>query len=140
MNPRGERGSLTSVRSRAAWLGVLALLLAACDGSSTPTGPSELEGISIVGEALVPAAAGICHVRGTVVNARDDVAVDVLMRWRALNADAQEIGFTRVRVTGVAPGTQQDFESTGFASNERGLFGCGEIARFERIETGIQTR
>jgi hypothetical protein len=121
-------------------VGLLALLLVGCGGSSGPVAPSELDGISIVGETLVPAGARTCHVGGTVVNARTDLTVDVTMRWHALDASAQEIGFTKVRVLGVGPGTQQDFESTGFASNDRGLIGCGDIVRFERIETGILTR
>jgi hypothetical protein len=115
------------------------LLLAGCGSDSSPAAPSALEGISIIGETLVPAGDQICHVRGTIVNDRGDVTVDIIMRWRALDGSANEIATTKLRVLNVGPGTRQDFESTGFASNSRGLIGCADIIRFERFETTIST-
>lgn len=111
-------------------------LLAGCGGdSSGPTFDSSV--VSIVDEVLVPVTDRICHVRGTVVNTGSDVAVTVVMRWQAFDASDAAIATTRLTVSGVAPGTQVGFESTGFASNDRGLVGCSDIARFERIETTI---
>jgi hypothetical protein len=127
------------MRARAVGLCVLIVLVVGCGDSGGPANPSELEGVSIINETLFPAADTICHVRGTVVNDRTDVTVDVTMRWRAIDAGATEIGTTKIRVQNVRPGTRQDFESTGFASNDRGLMSCGDIIRFERFETSIAT-
>ncbi len=118
-------------------LGLLVGLLAGCGGSSSSTTPADVTGVTITGESLLPVSDRICHVRGTVVNGTPDVTVDVFMRWQAFDASDQAIGTTALRVTGVPPGTRQDFESSGLASNDRGLIGCGDIARFERIETTI---
>jgi hypothetical protein len=118
-------------------LAVLALaLLWGCDGNGTPT--SLDVPVSVENEALVPVGPDVCHVRGTVVNATPDLRVNVIMRWQAFDAADGSLGFTKLRVNGVDPATRVDFESTGFASNDRGLLGCGAITRFDRIETIIE--
>jgi hypothetical protein len=120
-------------------LGVLLVVVAALGGcgggSSTPTLDSSL--VSVQDERLLRVAERICHVQGAVVNVTSDTAITVIMRWQAFDANDAGIATTRLTVTGVAPGTRVDFETSGFASNDRGLVGCGDIARFERIETTL---
>jgi hypothetical protein len=112
-------------------------LLAGCgDDGGTPTS-LDLP-VTIENEVLFAAGPSICHVRGTIINATPDVAVTVIVRWQAFDAADAILGTTKLRVSPVNPVTRVDFESTGFASNDRGLFGCDTIARFERIETLIQ--
>jgi hypothetical protein len=112
-------------------------LLAGCsDDNSTPTSLDVT--VSVEGEALVTVPPNACHVRGTIVNATADLTANVTMRWQAFDAADATLGFTKLVVRGVPPATQAIFESTGFASNDRGLIGCDAIARFERIETIIE--
>jgi len=130
--------SLSSVRRFVNRLAacLAALTLAGCGSDSgTPTLDPSI--VSVEGESLVPISGRICHVRGTVVNATPDVPVTVILRWLAYDPTDTGIATTRTTVTSVQPGTRVDFETTGFASNDRGLVGCSDIARFERIETTV---
>ena len=137
MTSRAKMASLGSVWSLFArlLLGFLVGLFAGC-GSSSSTTPTAPAGVTIQGESLLPVSGGICHMRGTVVNATPDVTVDVHLRWQAYDTAAQTLGTTAFTLTNVTPGTSQDFESTGFAGSDR-LIACSEIARFERIETTL---
>jgi hypothetical protein len=40
-------------------------------------------------------------------------------------------------VRSLRPSSGADFESTGFASNSRGLLACSAITRFERTNTSL---
>lgn len=112
-------------------------LLAGCsDSNNTPTSLDVT--VSVEGEALVTVPPNACHVRGTIVNATADLTANVTMRWQAFDAADATLGFTKLVVRGVSPASQVSFESTGFASNDRGLIGCDVITRFERIETIIE--
>ncbi len=119
---------------------LLLALLAGCGGgkSSSPTAASS-DAVVVESETLVPVSAQICHVRGTVVNTTD-TAIDVSMRWQAFDAADKGIGTTRLQLSAVPPGGRRDFETSGFASNSRGLIGCSAIARFERIATVVTVR
>jgi hypothetical protein len=120
-------------------LGVLLVVGAALggcgNGSTTPTIDPAL--ISIQNERLLAVSPTICHVQGTVVNMSPDTTLTVIMRWQAFDANDAVIATTRQTLAGIAPGGRVDFETSGFASNDKGLVGCSAIARFERIDTTI---
>ncbi|HEV8672615.1 MAG TPA: FxLYD domain-containing protein [Methylomirabilota bacterium] len=135
------RGSLGTVRITSGCLtaALVGLLLAGCGSSSSSSGPTiDAANVDIQNETLVPAGQA-CHVRGTAVNATADTTVEVAMRWQAFDAADRAIGTTKFIIPQLPPGGRQDFESTGFASNDRGLIPCSAVTRFERIETTVNS-
>jgi hypothetical protein len=132
------RGSLSTVS--ALRIGVTAalvgLLAAGCGGSSSTAPTIDASNISVLNETLVPVGQA-CHVRGTVVNMTTDTTLDVGLGYQAFDAGDTALALTHIVVRGLAPSSSADFESTGFASNDRGLVACSAITRFERTETSI---
>jgi hypothetical protein len=132
------RGSLSTVS--ATRIGVTAalvgLLAAGCGGNSSTTPAIDASNISVLNETLVQAGQA-CHVRGTVVNLTTDTTLDVGLGYTAFDAADTALGVTHIVVRGLVPSSSANFESTGFASNERGLVACSAITRFERTDTSI---
>lgn len=119
----------------------LALLLAGCGGSSSPTTASVDDPatvVSIQNETLLPVSSRSCHVRGTVENITPDRTVDLTMHWQALDSSGNVIGRTALTVSGLLPGEVRTFEASGFFKN--GLIPCSSISTFERSATTARVR
>jgi len=128
--------SLSTVRRLGRRLAVVLVVgvLTGCGSNPSPTLDSSA--VVVAGENLVPVSVQICHVRGTILNAKTDSGVTIFMRWQAYDAGGNVIATTALTVANVPALGQVSFESTGFASSDR-LIGCSAIVRFNRIETTV---